>query len=183
LEAELADARVRVAALRADLVKGEVSPASERPASMGHVVRLMRSPAEKIKLFRELFRGRIDVYPTRFISQKTGKAGYAPACSNKFVRGVCELPKVKCGDCTKQAFRPVDASAIVAHLQGSHVMGVYPMLLDETCWFLAADFDKSTCGQTLARSSRRRDGTSYRSPLNARGRATAPTCGSSSRRR
>ena len=133
-----------MAALRADLVKGEVSPAPERPASVGPVVRLTQSPAEKVKLFRDLFRGRIDVYPTRFVSQKTGKPGYAPACSNKFVRRVCELPKVKCGDCTKQAFRPVDARAVVAHLQGRHVMGVYPMLLDETCWFLAADFDKST---------------------------------------
>jgi len=59
-----------------------------------------------MRMFRQLFRGRPDLYPTRFVSKKTGKAGYAPACSNKFVPGVCELPKVKCGDCTRQAFRP-----------------------------------------------------------------------------
>jgi superfamily II DNA or RNA helicase len=144
LEAELAEAKVRVAALRADLVKVEASHAPERPASRGPAVRLMQSPAEKVKLFRKLFRGRIDVYPTRFVSKKTGKAGYAPACSNKFVKGVCELPKVKCGECTRQAFRPVDDAAVLAHLRGRHVMGVYPMLADDTCWFLAADFDKST---------------------------------------
>ena len=54
-------------------------------------------------------------------------------------------PEVKCGDCTNQAFRRVDDAAVVGHLRGRHVMGVYPMLLDdETCWFLAVDFDKST---------------------------------------
>jgi hypothetical protein len=42
------------------------------------------SPVEKVKLFRQLFRGREDLYPTRFVSKKTGKSGYAPACSNKF---------------------------------------------------------------------------------------------------
>jgi superfamily II DNA or RNA helicase len=103
-----------------------------------------RSPEEKVRLFRQLFRGRGDVFPTRFVSRKTGKPGYAPACANKFVRGVCELPKVKCGECPNQAFVPVDDEAVLAHLQGRHVMGVYPLLEEETCWFLAVDFDKRT---------------------------------------
>ncbi|HEY4748789.1 MAG TPA: hypothetical protein VIH60_00165 [Steroidobacteraceae bacterium] len=38
---------------------------------------------------------------------------------------------------------------ILDHLQGRHVMGVYPLLEDETCWFLAADFDKSTWQQDV----------------------------------
>ncbi len=97
---------------------------------------------EKVNLFRSLFRGRSDVFPVRFVSKKTGKPGYAPACANKFVRGVCELPKIKCGECQNQAFVPFDDAAVVGHLTGRHVMGVYPMLDDETCWFLAADFDK-----------------------------------------
>ena len=50
---------------------------------------------------------------------------------------------MKCGDCTRQAFKPVDNAAAIAHLKGQHVMGVYPMQDDETCWFLAVDFDKS----------------------------------------
>ncbi len=61
-----------------------------------------RSPTEKVKLFRQLFRGRDDLYSTRFVSKKTGKAGYAPACANKFVVGLCELPKVKCGECANR---------------------------------------------------------------------------------
>lgn len=103
-----------------------------------------QSPEAKVALFRQLFRGRSDVFPTRFVSKTSGKQGYAPACANKFVRGVCELPKVKCGHCPNQAFVPVDDAAVLAHLQGRQVMGVYPLLEDETCWFLAVDFDKST---------------------------------------
>jgi superfamily II DNA or RNA helicase len=143
LELEHAEAKERVDALRAELAAlGQ--PATERAANTGSIATPPRSPAEKVRLFRQLFRGRDDLYPTRFVSKKTGKAGYAPACSNKFVTGVCELPKVKCGDCANQAFRPVDDSALLGHLRGKHVMGVYPMLPDETCWFLAVDFDKST---------------------------------------
>jgi superfamily II DNA or RNA helicase len=99
------------------------------------------SPYDKVRLFRSLFRGREDVFPTRFIAKKTQRAGYAPACSNKFVRGVCDLPRIKCGACANQAFVSVSDDLIAAHLQGRHVMGVYPLLEDETCWFLAADFD------------------------------------------
>ena len=48
----------------------------------------------------------------------------------------------KCSDCTNQAFIPVSEQLIVEHLQGRHVMGVYPLQEDESCWFLAVDFDK-----------------------------------------
>lgn len=108
------------------------------------------SPAEKITLFRSLFRGREDVYPRRFESRKTGKAGYAPACANEWVRGVCEKPKIKCADCPHRAFLPVTDEVVRWHLSGrdelgrDFVLGVYPMLLDETCLFLAVDFDKES---------------------------------------
>ena len=101
-----------------------------------------RTPAEKVALFRSLFRGRPDIFPTRFVKKTTGKAGYAPACANKFVPNVCLLKTGgKCGECPNQAFVPVDDEVVLDHLQGRHVMGVYPLLEDETCWFLAADFD------------------------------------------
>ena len=143
LQSELAKAEARVAAIRTDL--GALG--APRPVASCEVAATTaqpRSPSEKVRLFRELFRGREDVYPIRFVSRKTGKPGYAPDCANKFVAGVCQLPKVKCGDCTRQAFRRVDDTAVLGHLRGKHVMGVYPMLPDDTCSFLAADFDKST---------------------------------------
>ena len=145
LEAERTRTRTRLAELRAGLASEETSgTAVGEPAPATSPQSAPGSAAEKVRLFRSLFRGRTDVFPTRFVSKKTGKAGYAPACTNKFVPGVCELPKIKCGECSNQAFVPVDDAALLAHLRGRHAMGVYPLLEDETCWFLAIDFDKGT---------------------------------------
>ncbi|MEX1127531.1 MAG: DEAD/DEAH box helicase family protein [Vicinamibacterales bacterium] len=110
----------------------------------------LTSPSQaKIALFRSLFRGREDVYPRRFESRKTGKAGYAPACANEWVRGICEKPRIKCADCPNRRFLPVTDEVIRWHLSGfdadrqPFVAGVYPLLQDETCFFLAVDFDKT----------------------------------------
>lgn len=98
--------------------------------------------------FRSLFRGRDDVYPRRFESRRTGRSGYAPACANEWVRGVCEKPRIKCAECPNRRFLPVTDDVIRCHLSGHDaegqpfVAGVYPMLQDETCFFLAVDFDK-----------------------------------------
>src|SRR5262249_8121254 len=59
---------------------------------------------QKIALFRSLFRGREDVYPRRFVSRKTGRSGYQPACGNEWVRGICEKPRIKCSECPHQRF-------------------------------------------------------------------------------
>src|SRR5712691_5486746 len=113
------------------------------------LVHQLSSSHEKIALFRSLFRGREDVYPRRFESRKTGKSGYAPACANEWVRGICEKPRIKCAECPHRRFLPVTDEMIRWHLSGrddagqTFVAGVYPMLLDETCFFLAVDFDKS----------------------------------------
>jgi superfamily II DNA or RNA helicase/very-short-patch-repair endonuclease len=107
-----------------------------------------KSPVEeKIALFRRLFRGREEVHARRFESAKTGKSGYQPACGNEWVRGVCEKPKVRCSECACQRFLPVTDEVVRWHLSGmddrgnAFVMGIYPMTLDERCWFLAVDFD------------------------------------------
>ncbi len=102
----------------------------------------------KIRLFRSLFRGRDDVYPRRFESQKSGRSGYALACANEWVRGICEKPRIKCADCQNRRFLPITDEVIRWHLSGidsagqPFVAGIYPMLQDETCFFLAVDFDK-----------------------------------------
>lgn len=106
-------------------------------------------PQEKIALFRRLFGGRPDVFALRWENTKDGRTGYAPACSNEWVAGICGKPKIKCSACPNQAFIPVSDETITRHLRGSSgptghrdfVMGVYPLLPDDTCWFLAADFD------------------------------------------
>ncbi len=102
---------------------------------------------EKIKLFRSLFRGREDVFALRFESKKTGKSGYQPACRNEWVAGVCGKPKLKCRDCSNKDYFPITDDEVKYHLMGEKsskpfVMGIYPLMPDETCWFLALDFDK-----------------------------------------
>ena len=82
------------------------------------------SPAEaKIALFRSLFRGREDVYPRRFESRKTGRAGYSPACANEWVAGICEKPRIKCSECPHQRFLPVTDKVIRRHLSGRDGQG------------------------------------------------------------
>jgi superfamily II DNA or RNA helicase len=150
LEHEQRVVRDELGALRAELAAVASEPGIRVHLPVLAATPAPQSPTDKVKLFRRLFRGREDVFPTRFVSKKTGKPGYAPACSNKFVRGVCELPKVKCGECPNQAFMPVSNHAIQEHLTGRQVMGVYPLLHDETCWFLAVDFDKGTWKDDVA---------------------------------
>ena len=120
-----------------------------------------RSPTRaKIALFRSLFAGREDVYPKRWENAAKGTAGYAPVCANEWQRGVCHKPRVRCGACPNQAFLPVTDEAVDGHLRGRHTIGVYPMLADDTCRFLAADFDKATW---------RRDADAYLAACRARG--------------
>ena len=104
---------------------------------------------EKIRLFRSLFRGRGDIYARRFESRKTGRSGYAPACANEWVRGICEKPRIKCAECPHRRFLPMTDEVIRWHLSGADaegkpfVAGIYPLLADDSCWFVAIDFDKS----------------------------------------
>lgn len=106
------------------------------------------SPESKVALFRSLFRGRDDVYARRFENHRTGKSGYSPACANEWAKGICEKPRIKCIACPHQRFLPVTDDAIRWHLSGrdnvghDFTMGVYPLLRDETCYFLAVDMDK-----------------------------------------
>ena len=101
------------------------------------------STAEKVTLFRRLFRGRTDVYPIRWESKTSGKSGYAPACANEWRAGVCEKPRIKCSDCTHRLLVPLSDAVIYDHLAGQHTVGVYPLLEDDTCHFLAVDFDEA----------------------------------------
>lgn len=103
--------------------------------------RLLNTDA-KVDLFRNLFRGRADVYPIRWES-KAGKSGYAPACANEWRPGVCEKPRIKCGDCGNRQLLPLTDEVIFRHLAGDVVVGIYPLLPDDTCYFLAVDFDEA----------------------------------------
>jgi hypothetical protein len=123
-----------------------------KPPANKRAVANSSAAAEKIALFRRLFAGRTDVFPVRWQNPKTERSGYAPACANEWVRGVCGKPQIKCGECPSQAFIPELDDVIEYHLRGEDrvrpngrggdfVAGVYPLLFDDTCMFLAVDFD------------------------------------------
>ncbi len=89
-----------------------------------------------------LFRGREDVYPLRWESSK-GKTGYSPICANEWERDICQKFKVKCGNCEQRLLLPVTERIIFDHLTGKHSIGVYSLLPDNMCYFLAMDFDEA----------------------------------------
>ncbi|HEY5510135.1 MAG TPA: hypothetical protein VIK10_03825 [Prolixibacteraceae bacterium] len=98
---------------------------------------------EKIKLFMSLFRGRDDVFARRWENNKKDKSGYSPACANEWSSGICQKPKITCSACKDKNYLPLNEEVIDDHLRGRNnlVIGIFPMLINETCHFLAIDFD------------------------------------------
>lgn len=113
---------------------------------------------EQIDLFITLFHGRTDVYAKRFIS-KTGNVGYSPGCNNFWRHGVCpkrEGKKIKCFDCPNRNWIKLNRTLLREHLggrksDGTDVIGIYPMLADETCFFIVFDFDNHERQKILMR--------------------------------
>ncbi len=96
----------------------------------------------KIRLFLSLFKGRDDVYAKRWENKTKGTRGYSPVCLNQWHRGLCGKPKISCSKCKHKLYAALDEDVIESHLRGNIVAGIYPMLPDETCFFLAMDFDE-----------------------------------------
>ncbi len=140
--ADLADRRLvvteRLAALRQQRASdaGETTNGAAGPGDW--------SAARKVELFRSLFRGRDDVFAVRWENRVKQRSGYAPRCANEWKQGICDKPRVRCGVCPNQAFVSSSDRETLGHLQGRHVMGIYPLLADDTCWLLAIDLDGET---------------------------------------
>lgn len=144
LLAENARLRREVAELRAkqplqeSSVKSPVEYSAEIPVT-----------PEAASFFFSLFRGRTDVFSRRVV-RKDGKAAYYPVCSNFWKAGLCPRVEgqsdIRCFSCPARAWEPVSKRAIMTHLQGGteqrpQVIGIYPLLEDETCRLLVFDFD------------------------------------------
>jgi hypothetical protein len=97
----------------------------------------------KIRLFMSLFKGRDDVYAKKWENRRKATSGYSPVCLNQWQAGLCGKPKTPCSKCSNQLYDPLDEHVIENHLRGSIVVGIYPLLPDETCHFLAMDFDEA----------------------------------------
>jgi hypothetical protein len=143
LKEQIASLRRERELMRPSLIKETPAPYSSPAVSR------QSSEDEKIRLFRSLFRGREDIYARRFESRKTGKSGYQPACKYEWAAGICKKPAVKCSQCNRRELIPISDSVIRNHLSGNDpgssgkdfTIGIYPLLEDETCRFLAVDFD------------------------------------------
>jgi len=109
----------------------------------GSDARKVFTPQRKIALFRSLFRGREDVYAIRW--ERNGKSGYSPACVMDWraIHSAKPEERKKIGRKTRSLL-PLTDGAIRDHLTGKQTIGIYPLLPDETCYFLAVDFDKKS---------------------------------------
>jgi len=104
----------------------------------------------RVSLFLTLFRCRESVYPKLWENKKKGTKGYAPVCDNDWASGLCNKPRVKCSECSHQSFRPLDEAAAKDHLLGKTTIGTYAIREDDTCVFLACDFDEKDWSDDVA---------------------------------
>ncbi len=103
---------------------------------------------EDANQFFKMFWGRTDVYSKRTVVKSKGTANYYPQCY-KFWKAGCPKrtdKRKQCSACTSPAYIPLGARQIIAHLMGlskeaEDVIGVYPLLPDDTCRFIVFDFD------------------------------------------
>lgn len=104
------------------------------------------SSDEKVTLFRSVFRGREDVFARRWYSVSSGKSGYQPVCENEWRSDLCNKKKYKCSECPHRRLASLTDRDISNHLigndpNGRDVIGLFPVLADNTCYLLCADFD------------------------------------------
>ncbi len=95
---------------------------------------------EQLNLYMSLFRGRTDIYARRW--EKYGKSGYTPAYRfdwNEYLNHKARGGDFK--DFTNKEVIPLTKDIIKKHLLGAYFIGIYPLLEDNTSYFIAVDFD------------------------------------------
>lgn len=100
------------------------------------------TPQEKIEIFKNIFRGREDVFAIYWEKADKSASGYTPACLNEWKAGLChKLQRMKCKDCPNSKYAGLNDYYIDLHLRGHKIYGIYPLLEDNQSYFIAADFD------------------------------------------
>ncbi|HYL74406.1 MAG TPA: DEAD/DEAH box helicase family protein [Bryobacteraceae bacterium] len=145
LQASLADRehlRDEIRALKEALARHGISMLAPKSELGPAEIFATPSPEAKITLFRGLFRGREDVFAERW-EGKDGRSGYMPASQKDWDALLAGKPedRKKIHRQTRKLL-PLTDQVIRSHLTGKKTIGIYPLLTDETCWLLAADFDK-----------------------------------------
>jgi hypothetical protein len=141
---------------------------------------LSGNPA-KVVLFRSLFRGREDVYAERW-RMKDGTWAYRPASKKDWQAVLASRPEDhKKVDRETRTLYAVTDEVIRQHLTGKKTIGIYPLLVDETCWLLAADLDMAAWQEDSLRSSRPANVREFRLIWNGHDPGMAVMSGSSSK--
>ena len=98
---------------------------------------------EKVEIFMNYFKGRDDVYPYLSIDKNNPNIKYyIPACANEWKKGICNKTMAKkCKTCQYRENKPLSKEVIYNHMYNNQPIGIYPLLENETCYFLALDFD------------------------------------------
>ena len=106
---------------------------------------------EKVKVFMNYFRGRDDVYPYLSIDKNNPKIKYyIPACVNEWKQGVCNKTMgKKCKNCQYRENKSLSKEVIYNHMYGNNPIGIYPLLENDTCYFLSLDFDNKNTKITI----------------------------------
>lgn len=106
----------------------------------------MTTPNNQINIFRCLFKGREDVFAVRW--EKSGKSGYMPAYQyDPYHYRVHKMNGGTFANYPHKNYSPLIDKEIQKHLNGNQQIGIYPLLTDNTSWFLVADFDKQNWKQ------------------------------------
>lgn len=139
------NARLRRALMIHGIPIPPLSAANPPPAVEAVALQSKEDRARKrIAVFRSVFRGREDVYARRWESAD-GRSGYVPAALKDWRAINKSRPEDrKKVDQKTRKFFPLTDTVLEDHLLGKETIGIYPLLPDETCWFLAVDFDKRT---------------------------------------
>ncbi len=96
---------------------------------------------KNINTFRSLFQGREDVFAVRW--EKSRKSGYIPAYQyDPYHYRVHKMNGGTFANYPHKTYLSLTDNEIQKHLNGVQQIGVYPLLQDNTSWFLVADFDK-----------------------------------------
>lgn len=116
---------------------GQTEPAPEQsalPAGASGLVTMASPTQAKVAFFAELFRSRRDVHARFWENRWKGEKGWSPVYADRWYPGI---------DKSRRRWAPLTASVIERHLGRDDPLhlGLYPLLPDGSCHWLATDFD------------------------------------------
>jgi len=117
------------------LTQAQAQAAEPDQTAAGTLIDRHAAPESKVRFYLDLFGGRSDIYAVRWENRSDGRSGWAPAIRGQWRKGM---------SAADASYLPLTADVVDRHLRGKHHIGVYPLADDDTCRWVAADFDKDT---------------------------------------